>query len=131
MCNIHTVHTHICMYIIVGAKFGLHPLTIEDVTSKDTREKLEIFRDYLLVIFHSGKNIFTYRYKKNMGHVLNLPLFGIFLKLGLRLKVFIDFEPSLLVELFLVFFFSVRFLPYFCAGSSKKNLKCSTGPKVF
>ena len=37
----------------VGAHFGLHPLTIEDCESGGIREKLEVFNDYLFIVFHA------------------------------------------------------------------------------
>ena len=37
----------------IGQHFDLHPLTIEDVQSRHTREKLEIFQHYLFLVFHS------------------------------------------------------------------------------
>ena len=38
---------------LIGQHFDLHPLTVEDVQSKHTREKLEIFQHYLFLVFHS------------------------------------------------------------------------------
>ena len=38
---------------VIGRHFDLHPLTVEDVQSKHTREKLEIFQHYLFLVFHS------------------------------------------------------------------------------
>ena len=38
---------------VIGSHFDLHPLTVEDVQSKHTREKLEIFQHYLFLVFHS------------------------------------------------------------------------------
>ena len=38
---------------LIGRHFDLHPLTVEDVQSKHTREKLEIFQHYLFLVFHS------------------------------------------------------------------------------
>lgn len=37
----------------VGSHFGLHPLTIEDCESGGIREKLEVFTDYLFIVFHA------------------------------------------------------------------------------
>ena len=37
----------------VGTHFGLHPLTIEDCESGGIREKLEVFTDYLFIVFHA------------------------------------------------------------------------------
>ena len=37
----------------IGEHFGLHPLTIEDVESIGIREKLEVFTDYLFIVFHA------------------------------------------------------------------------------
>ncbi|MES1918820.1 CorA metal ion transporter [Bonamia ostreae] len=37
----------------IGKVFGVHPLTVEDISLRDSREKLEIFSQYLLVIFYS------------------------------------------------------------------------------
>ena len=37
----------------IGDHFGFHPLTVEDVQSAATREKLEIFANYLFLVFHS------------------------------------------------------------------------------
>ncbi len=33
--------------------FGIHPLTAEDIQMEETREKIELFRDYYLVCFRS------------------------------------------------------------------------------
>jgi len=38
---------------LVGSFFGLHPLTIEDCQSKGIREKLEVFPNYLFLVFHA------------------------------------------------------------------------------
>lgn len=40
-------------YEVIGKAFNLHPLTIEDCQSHSTREKLEIFSNYLFLVFHS------------------------------------------------------------------------------
>ena len=37
----------------IGAHFGLHPLTVEAVQTRHTREKLEIFQTYLFLVFHA------------------------------------------------------------------------------
>ena len=37
----------------IGAHFGLHPLTVEDCQSQGIREKLEVFTDYLFIVFHA------------------------------------------------------------------------------
>lgn len=37
----------------IGRYFGLHPLTIEDCQSKGIREKLEVFPEYLFLVFHA------------------------------------------------------------------------------
>lgn len=37
----------------IGAHFGLHPLTVEAVQTRHTREKLEIFQNYLFLVFHA------------------------------------------------------------------------------
>jgi Mg2+ and Co2+ transporter CorA len=37
----------------IGEHFGLHPLTIEGIQTRHTREKLEIFQNYLFLVFHS------------------------------------------------------------------------------
>lgn len=41
-CQQYMYQLNVVSYL--GNKFGLHPLTIEDCTSQDTREKLEIFK---------------------------------------------------------------------------------------
>lgn len=33
--------------------FGIHPLTAEDIQMEETREKIELFRNYYLVCFRS------------------------------------------------------------------------------
>jgi Mg2+ and Co2+ transporter CorA len=33
--------------------FGIHPLTTEDILLEETREKIELFRNYYLVCFRS------------------------------------------------------------------------------
>lgn len=33
--------------------FGIHPLTTEDIQMEETREKIELFRNYYLVCFRS------------------------------------------------------------------------------
>lgn len=38
---------------LIGRYFGLHPLTIEDCQSKGIREKLEVFPEYLFLVFHA------------------------------------------------------------------------------
>lgn len=38
---------------LIGKRFGLHPLTVEDCQSQSTREKLEIFHHYLFLVFHA------------------------------------------------------------------------------
>lgn len=37
----------------IGRYFGLHPLTIEDCQSKGIREKLEVFPEYLFLVYHA------------------------------------------------------------------------------
>eukprot|EP00455_Lapot_gusevi_P002908 TRINITY_DN11201_c0_g1_i1.p1 TRINITY_DN11201_c0_g1~~TRINITY_DN11201_c0_g1_i1.p1 ORF type:complete len:315 (+),score=23.49 TRINITY_DN11201_c0_g1_i1:65-946(+) len=37
----------------IGRKFKLHPLTIEDIQTTNSREKIEIFEDYLFLIIHA------------------------------------------------------------------------------
>jgi Mg2+ and Co2+ transporter CorA len=37
----------------IGEHFGLHPLTVEAVQTRHTREKLEIFSNYLFLVFHA------------------------------------------------------------------------------
>lgn len=37
----------------IGEHFGLHPLTVEAVQTRHTREKLEIFQNYLFLVFHA------------------------------------------------------------------------------
>ncbi|CAH1757731.1 3136_t:CDS:2 [Entrophospora sp. SA101] len=36
-----------------GKIFGIHPLTIEDIETEETREKCEIFKDYYFICFRS------------------------------------------------------------------------------
>ncbi|RIA98698.1 hypothetical protein C1645_749025 [Glomus cerebriforme] len=36
-----------------GKIFGLHPLTVEDIQTEDTREKCELFKDYYFICFRS------------------------------------------------------------------------------
>lgn len=38
---------------VLGKVFGIHPLTIEDILMEETREKIELFRNYYLVCFRS------------------------------------------------------------------------------
>jgi len=40
----------------IGRHFGLHPLTVEGISSKHTREKMEVFQNYLFLVFHSLKD---------------------------------------------------------------------------
>lgn len=37
----------------IGEHFGLHPLTVEGIQTRHTREKLEIFQNYLFLVFHA------------------------------------------------------------------------------
>jgi len=37
----------------IGRYFGLHPLTVEDCQSRGIREKLEVFPEYLFLVFHA------------------------------------------------------------------------------
>ena len=39
-------------YDTIGRSYGLHPLTIEDCQTHSTREKLEIFTNYLFLVLH-------------------------------------------------------------------------------
>jgi magnesium transporter len=38
---------------ILSKCFGIHPLTAEDIQMEETREKIELFRNYYLVCFRS------------------------------------------------------------------------------
>lgn len=38
---------------VLGKVFGIHPLTIEDILMEETREKIELFRNYYFVCFRS------------------------------------------------------------------------------
>lgn len=38
---------------VLAKVFGIHPLTIEDILMEETREKIELFRNYYLVCFRS------------------------------------------------------------------------------
>lgn len=44
-------------YDIIGRSFNLHPLTIEDCQTHSTREKLEIFTNYLFLVLHALDNV--------------------------------------------------------------------------
>lgn len=37
----------------ISKAFGIHPLTVEDITSQETREKVELFKKYYFVCFHT------------------------------------------------------------------------------
>jgi magnesium transporter len=38
---------------IISRAFGIHPLTIEDITTEESREKVELFTHYYFVCFHT------------------------------------------------------------------------------
>lgn len=38
---------------VLSKCFGIHPLTAEDIQMEETREKIELFRNYYLVCFRS------------------------------------------------------------------------------
>lgn len=38
---------------IIGQAFKVHPLTVEDIVTREEREKVELFRNYYLLSFHS------------------------------------------------------------------------------
>lgn len=38
---------------VLAKTFGIHPLTAEDIRMQETREKVELFRDYYFVCFHT------------------------------------------------------------------------------
>ena len=68
----------------IGEHFGLHPLTVEGIQTRHTREKLEIFQNYLFLVFHSlhggsnggGGGFHDYRDRqlnKPQNHQLALP----------------------------------------------------------
>lgn len=44
--------THAEMSVIAKA-FGIHPLTAEDIRMRETREKVELFKNYYFVCFHA------------------------------------------------------------------------------
>jgi Mg2+ and Co2+ transporter CorA len=39
--------------MLTSQVFGIHPLTTEDILLEETREKIELFRNYYLVCFRS------------------------------------------------------------------------------
>ncbi|ANB15421.1 putative Mg(2+) transporter ALR2 [Sugiyamaella lignohabitans] len=38
---------------VLSKAFGIHPLTVEDIRTEESREKVELFRDYYFVCFHT------------------------------------------------------------------------------
>ena len=66
----------------VGTHFGLHPLTIEDCESGGIREKLEVFTDYLFIVFHAldqvdedgssarGSELYTMKHRRDSSAAL-------------------------------------------------------------
>lgn len=38
---------------IISRAFGIHPLTTEDITTEESREKVELFKNYYFVCFHT------------------------------------------------------------------------------
>lgn len=41
---------------VISKAFGIHPLTAEDIRTRETREKVELFRTYYFVCFHTFDN---------------------------------------------------------------------------
>lgn len=41
---------------VLAKAFGIHPLTAEDIRMQETREKVELFRSYYFVCFHTFEN---------------------------------------------------------------------------
>eukprot|EP01083_Nonionella_stella_P043270 116752_1 len=60
----------------IGRALGLHILTIEDCSSRDTREKLEMFKNYLLMVLYSERDILLDREVLNP---ISITLFSNFL----------------------------------------------------
>ncbi|KAG6843502.1 hypothetical protein H0H93_000786 [Arthromyces matolae] len=54
---------------VLSKVFSIHPLTVEDIQMEETREKIELFRNYYLVCFRSfdqDRNSPTYLEPLNM-----------------------------------------------------------------
>jgi Mg2+ and Co2+ transporter CorA len=52
----------------IGTLFQLHALTIEDCYSNGIREKLEVFNDYLFLVFHALDHLYHEASTRTLGY---------------------------------------------------------------
>ena len=81
---------------MLGKVFSIHPLTTEDILMEETREKIELFRNYYLVCFRSfDQDPYSPTHLEPLNMYIIVFREGI---LSVRLSVFF-IEPLLIVDI--------------------------------